>query len=420
MTQITNLSAADKAAIERLNDRQDDMVKTTIAWSEVNTGSHNLDGLKTFAPRLADAFSVLSARIDLEETKPFDLINTKGETEACQTGPIVRVKARAEAPIQIIMSGHYDTVFPKHSGFDTVTDLGGGRLKGPGLTDMKGGICIMLEALKAFEKGPLRDQLGYQIVLTPDEEIGNLASAPALTEAARSGAMIGMTYEPCMEDGAMSGARKGSAIYDIIFKGRAAHAGRAHAEGRSAIRAAARFVSAIEDLNGQYEGVTINTGQIDGGGAVNIVPDLAIVRLGARGPDSEAANWLDSQIQSTLSAILASTDGLAAHVHGGFYRPPKPRNAAQSRLFTAVHATGKAIGLDLEFRDTGGVCEGNNIFAAGVPNVDTLGVQGGRIHSAEEYVITDSFAKRAAMSVLLLNRLADGRIDAKSIKALMS
>ena len=99
--------------------------------------------------------------------------------------------------------------------------------------------------------------------------------------------------------------------------------------------------------------------------------------------------------------------------------PPKPRNAAQQALFDAVHATGQAIGLDLEFVDTGGVCEGNNIFAAGVPNVDTLGVRGGRIHSNEEYVVTDSFAERATLSALLLNRLADGRLDARRIKSLM-
>ena len=84
-----------------------------------------------------------------------------------------------------------------------------------------------------------------------------------------------------------------------------------------------------------------------------------------------------------------------------------------------MQATGKAIGLDLVFQDTGGVCEGNNIFAAGVPNVDTLGVMGGRIHSNEEYVLTDSFAERAVLSALILNRLADGRLDGAGIKALM-
>lgn len=418
MTDLSKLTVDDEAAIERLKDRSQAMIDKTIEWSEINTGSTNTDGLKAFAPRLADGLSVLDAEIRLDAPDPFNHINGYGELEEIETGPIIRVQGRPEAPLQIIMSGHYDTVFPPNSGFTQVTDMGNGKLNGPGLADMKGGLRLMIEALHTFELGPMRDTIGYQIVISPDEEIGNFASAKALTEAASSGAMIGMTYEPCMETGAMSGGRKGSAVFDVVLKGRAAHAGRAHDEGRSAIAAAARFVADLEELNGQYEGVTFNTGKIDGGNAVNIVPDLAIIRFGARAPDAEAASWATAQVDR-LIAEAASNNGISAHGHGGFYRPPKPRNTAQQALFDAVHGTGRAIGLDLEFIDTGGVCEGNNIFAAGVPNVDTLGVLGGRIHSAEEFVDTSSFAVRGALSALLLNRLADGRIDAKAIKALM-
>jgi len=111
--------------------------------------------------------------------------------------------------------------------------------------------------------------------------------------------------------------------------------------------------------------------------------------------------------------------GITGHLHGGFYRPPKPRNAAQDRLLSDVMETGKALGLSLTFRDTGGVCEGNNVFAAGTPNIDTLGVRGGRIHSSDEFMVTDSLSERAGLAVLILNRIADGRIDARAIKKLM-
>lgn len=418
MKHLSERTTEDEVAIERLQAASEAMVARTVAWSKINTGSTNTAGLTAFAPKLADAFSELDADIQLQPPESFESVNSAGSVEHQETGPILRVTARPTAPIQIVMSGHYDTVFPPDAGFNDVTDLGNGRLNGPGLADMKGGLCLMLEALKTFEASAARDQLGYQIVVTPDEEIGNFASAGALREAASSGALIGMTYEPCMESGAMSGGRKGSAVYDVVFRGRAAHAGRSHAEGRSAIAAAAHFVAGLEGLNGGYDGVTFNTGKIDGGNAVNIVPDLAIVRFGARAPDAKAAAWADGEIRKLVEAG-ASRNGISAHCHGGFYRPPKPRNAAQQALFDAVAGTGQAIGLDLEFVDTGGVCEGNNIFAAGVPNVDTLGVLGGRIHSAEEFVETSSFATRGALSALLLNRLADGRIDANAIKALM-
>jgi len=417
MSQLDDLTGEDRAAREWLSARADEMLARTIEWSRSNTGSWNTQALKGFAPVLADAFSKLDANVELEPSRPFETVDDKGGTVEISTGPILRVEARARAPVQVVMSGHYDTVFPPGT-FEDITDLGDGRVNGPGLADMKGGLVVMLEALMAFEAGPLKNQVGYKIVVTPDEEIGNFASAHALRDAAQSGAHIGMTYEPAMESGAMSGGRKGSAVYDIVLHGRSAHAGRAKEEGRSAVHAAAELVVGLETLNGAREGVTFNVGKLDGGGAVNIVPDLAVVRFGARAPDADAAAWAQGEIERLLARALAH-DGISGHLHGGFYRPPKPRNAAQQALFDVVAGTGRALGLELEFQDTGGVCEGNNIFAAGVPNVDTLGVVGGRIHSSEEYLVASSFAERASLSALLLNRLADGRIDAAGIKALM-
>ncbi|MEM6535315.1 MAG: hydrolase [Pseudomonadota bacterium] len=417
MMTIRDLTVSDQALCDAVDGLADDMLARTLDWSAINTGSWNKDGLDALAPKLADAFSALDAEVSLEAAVPFETVSERGEVDTFETAPVLNVTARPNAPVQIIMSGHYDTVFPPET-FESITDLGEGRLNGPGLADMKGGISVMLGALQAFETGPLKDTLGYQIVLTPDEEIGNFASADALTRAAQSGAMIGMTYEPCMDSGAMSGGRKGSAVYDIVLNGRAAHAGRAKAEGASAIEAAAHLVAGLEALNGQRDGVTVNVGSIDGGAPVNIVPDVAVIRFGCRAPDAEAANWTASRVQILFEAALARP-GISGHLHGGFYRPPKPRNAAQQALFSAVSETGEAMGLSLEFVDTGGVCEGNNIFAAGVPNVDTLGVLGGRIHSDEEYMIVSSLAERAKLSALLLNRFADARIDAAKIKALM-
>ncbi len=417
MTVLSTLSPDDEAARERLYASAPEMLDRTRGWSAHNTGSQNTDGLKRFAPKLAEAFSALEADIQLVQGPGFESVDADGRISETHTGPIIEITSRSDAPVQVVMSGHYDTVFAPGT-FETIADLPDGRVNGPGMADMKGGICVMLEALKAFESGRLKDKLGYRIVLTPDEEIGNFSSSEALTRAASSGALIGMTYEPAMETGAMAGGRKGSAVFDIVLRGVAAHAGRAKEEGRSAIEAAAELVVGLEGLNGQFGGVTFNVGAIDGGGPVNIVPDLAIVRFGARAPDHQAAEWATQQVKRLFDKATAR-DGIHGHLHGGFYRPPKPRNSAQQALFDAVNATGKAIGLDIEFVDTGGVCEGNNIFAAGVPNVDTLGVRGGRIHSNEEFVITESFPERALLSALILNRLADGRIDGRRIKDLM-
>jgi len=414
---LADLNAADRAALDHAATRQDAMLDRVLGWAAVNTGSWNADGLKQLAPSIAEALRETGAEVEIVDAPPIEKINAKGETDAFHTGPVLRAVQRPDAPIQIVLTGHYDTVFPPNS-FTDITDIGDGKLNGPGLADMKGGITVMIEALKTFEAHGETDQLGYTIILTPDEETGNFASDTFLRDAAKK-AHVGLTFEPAMEDGALAGARKGSGIWDIIFRGRSAHAGREPEKGRSAIWAACEMALKVEALMGVRDGVVFNVGSVDGGAAVNIVPDNAVLRVGSRAPDPESAEWAEAQIMTALDEVL-KRDGITAHMHGGFYRPPKPRNAAQDRLIGDVRETAKAIGLDLVFKDTGGVCEGNNVFAAGTPNIDTLGVRGGRIHSSDEFMVVSSLSERAGLSALLLNRLADGRMDGPAIKALMS
>lgn len=419
MTQSVNLAdlnAADRAALDHVATRQDAMLDRVLSWAKVNTGSWNADGLKQLAPSIAEALRETGAEVEIIDAPPIEKINAKGETDAFHTGPVLRAVQRPDAPIQIVLTGHYDTVFPPNT-FTDITDIGDGKLNGPGLADMKGGITVMIEALKTFEAHGQTDQLGYTIILTPDEETGNFASDSFLRDAAKK-AHVGLTFEPAMEDGALAGARKGSGIWDIVFRGRSAHAGREPEKGRSAVWAACDMALKVEALMGVRDGVVFNVGSVDGGAAVNIVPDNAVLRVGSRAPDPESAEWAEAQIMAALDEVL-KRDGITAHTHGGFYRPPKPRNAAQDRLIGDVRDTAKGIGLNLVFKDTGGVCEGNNVFAAGTPNIDTLGVRGGRIHSSDEFMVVSSLSERAGLSALLLNRLADGRMDGPAIKALM-
>ena len=67
---------------------------------------------------------------------------------------------------------------------------------------------------------------------------------------------------------------------------------------------------------------------------------------------------------------------------------------------------GASLGQEIGWKSTGGVCDGNNIAATGVPVVDTMGVRGGAIHSPDEYLIASSLTERAALSAIVLHRLA--------------
>jgi glutamate carboxypeptidase len=389
-----------------------------VAWCEINTGSRNTEGLQTFLPLLEEAFKALPGTIQRMPLAPEEVVGADGSVESKPLCNGLHIQVRPEAPIQIAMTGHYDTVFPKESAFQKVVDLEGDIVNGPGVADMKGGILIMLEALRAFETLPEARNVGYEILLSPDEEIGSPGSAPVLAQIGGR-CDVGMTYEPALADGSMSGARKGSGNFALTIHGRAAHVGRAHSEGRSAIGAAARFVADLESLNGVREGVTFNTGRIDGGGPNNVVPDLAIVRFNVRAPDPEAIAWAAGEIERLVAQHVNGLDGLHAHIHGGFSRPPKPRTPGQELVFAQVTRAAEAVGLTMAWKDTGGVCEGNNLAASGCANVDTLGPRGGLIHSDQEFAILEGFPERAKLSLAILAGYATGALDAKAPRAIM-
>jgi glutamate carboxypeptidase len=407
-------TAEQKAVLDELAARGDDLVDRAVDWCAISSGSRNLDGLNAQALVLEKAFAALGyvERLALTPTRD---VAADGSLRDQDHGAALIVRVRPQASTQVVLTGHYDTVYPADTVFRAVVQRADGALNGPGIADMKGGLSVMLGALEAFETFSDKEALGYTVVLSPDEEIGSAASAPLLAAAA-GGAHVGMTYEPAMAGGVLASARKGSGNFHAVFHGKAAHAGRDFASGRNAITAAARYAATLDALNGQRPGVTINVARIDGGGPLNIVPDMAVVRFNVRLPEAADREWVLFEVQAALSA--AETNGVTAQLHGGFTRPPKPFDPAQQALFEAVRETGARLGQQISWTPSGGVCEGNNLHAAGLPNVDTLGVVGGDIHSVEEHAWPDSFAARAQLSCLLLMRLATGEIDGRAIRAL--
>jgi glutamate carboxypeptidase len=254
------------------------------------------------------------------------------------------------------------------------------------------------------------------VLVSPDEEIGSLGSGPVLA-ALGAKAHVGMTYEPALADGSLAGARKGSGNFSLRCLGKAAHAGREHHLGRNAIVAAAEFANRLDALNAKREQVTFNVSRIDGGGAPNVVPELGICRFNVRVKTEEDAAWAKAEIAALVQAAN-TRDGITADLHGGFTRPPKPMSPANQRMFEWTRTAGSAIGLDIRWNDTGGVCEGNNLWASGCPNVDTLGVCGADIHSDRERAKLSSFAERARLSAVMLMAFARGRFDAGEARAL--
>lgn len=402
--------------IKNLEMRFDAMVDTLLGWSSINSGSRNRSGLDDMRAALNTKFSKLPGEVTFPELSESEYISAKGIKEAVNFAPALQLSVRPDAPIQLVLTGHYDTVFPADSHFQIPEYLDIETVNGPGVADMKGGILLMSEALQAFEQSPNKNNVGYKVLLSPDEEIGSPGSASLLAKLGRT-SHVGLTYEPALADGSMAGARKGSGNFALIIRGRAAHAGREHHLGRNAISAMAEFTVALDALNGQRDGVTFNMAKIDGGGAVNIVPELAVGRFNVRMKETEDMKWIHQNIADIIERINAK-DGISAELTGDFTRPPKPMAPANALVFDWVKTAGGLLGQQIKWSPSGGVCEGNNLWASGCPNVDTLGVRGGEIHSDREFIKLSSLVERAQLSTLILMKIASGEFDAQKAKQL--
>ena len=399
------ISSSEQGTAERA--AAEPMLDQVLEWSAVNSGSRNLKGLKQMAGILADAFSALPGELKLIDPAPVQTVTAAGETEALQHGQNIHVAVRPDAPVQLLFTGHMDTVYCPDHPFQQTQWLEQGILNGPGVADMKGGLAVLLAALKAVEETEAAAAVGYEIVINSDEEVGSLGSAPLIAEAAQ-GKLAALTYEPsALPDGTLAGARPGSGNFSFLIRGRSAHAGRNPEDGRNAIVAASEL--ALRLAMSKTPGLSVNPAKIDGGGPNNVVPDLAILRVNMR-PRTTDDQEIAGRLIAKAVEETARQHEVYIEVHGGFARPPKPMTPEADRLFALVKQTGDDLGQTIGWQATGGVCDGNNIAALGVPVVDTMGVRGGKIHSAEEYLIAQSLGERAALSALAILRFAEGRL----------
>lgn len=395
-----------QAALDQVAAAQPKMYEQMVALANINSGSFNASGVNQVRERLMALFADLGGTPEVLPSTPLPMLDDDGVVRERVLGDGLRITKRPEAPLQVFLCGHMDTVFAPDHPFQQVRELDADTVNGPGVADLKGGLVVMHQALLALEASPLAPRIGWQILFNPDEEIGSPISSGWIQQAARR-ADVGLIYEPSFPDGHLAGARKGSGNFSFLARGRAAHAGREHHLGRNAIRLLSEALVALDDLNGQRDGVTFNPGFVHGGGAVNIVPDTAMARFNIRIEKAEDAAWCETQLQQIIENFNAR-DGLALELHGGFTRMPKILSPANERLFALAQDCGQSLGLRLEVKPTGGCCDGNNLAAAGVPNIDTLGVHGGNIHSRQEWMRISSLSERAQVSALLLLRLAAG------------
>lgn len=395
--------------LEWIHSQQAQLLEQTKNWASVNTYSWNIKGIEVLTQRVLQAFEPLGGECRQVKLPPQKILGEDQVFHPHPLAPALTISKRPHAPIQVVLGGHLDTVYPPTSPFQSVRESSPGVWVGPGITDMKGGIVILLTALEALERSPFAETIGWKVILNTDEEIGSPGSSPLFREAANR-ATCGLIFEPSFPDGAFVSGRMGSASFTLAVRGKAAHAGRDHTLGRSAVFALGRLIHKLDLLRGTPD-LIINVADLRGEGPVNIIAPFASCRVNIR---SKSLKTLEEAIQSLYQIGKESEEeGITIEIENNSLREPKRFEDKTKELFAAYSLCGRELDIPFEMRESGGVCDGNTLASAGLPTLDTAGVVGGALHTPEEYLICSSIVERARLAALFLLKLANQEIILK-------
>jgi len=298
---------------------------------------------------------------------------------------------------QLLVLGHYDTVYPTGSLPKMPFRISGGKAFGPGTFDMKAGIVQALFAFEALQALKIPVTRNIIFLWTSDEEIGSESSRAIIeAEAKRSEAVF--VLEPSLGPrGLLKTSRKGVGQAEIVVRGRASHAGLNPEQGVNAIHELAAQIARIERWNNLRRGVTINADIVEGGSRTNVIADYAKTTIDLRAWRASDMRGLESRLHS-LKPIHRRAK---LEITGGFDRPPLERKYS-AELFTRAQALAKQLGLRIGEAAAGGGSDGNFTGALGVPTLDGLGAVGDGAHSGKEHIFVKAMPQRAALLAALL------------------
>ena len=406
---MPDLTRIEQRVTDEIARRGAELVADLELHVNIPTGPGAKSGLDESRERFTRRLAALGATVrtapgDPKETWLYSANERPGEippTAICRRG--APHESEDDAKARILLCGHLDTVHEQSSPFRTLTISPDGKTAtGPGCVDMKGGLVIAIAALEALEACGVPASWGF--ILNSDEETGSYHSDRAMQAEARNKYDVALVFEPAMADGGLVIERPGSGQFMIEVRGRAGHVGRDFKNSVSAVTALAKCLTAVAEMADPDHGAITNIGPIRGGTATNIVPD-------------HAAAWGNVRFESpAVAASLGNKlDALASHpnvlplttIRRSFHRPAKPLTPATQRLAEMARVAAEDLGQRLPFGKTGGVCDGNNLQAAGLPTIDTLGVRGGGLHTIGEWIEILSLVERCQLLAVLMVRLTE-------------
>ena len=385
--------------VDWLDDQHDDMVRLMLQLCDTNSGTMNLSGLQSVRKILEEEYGSLGGELVVHDVDPLETVDEHGNICQQELGKLLHITKRRPGCPTALLCIHMDTVYPIDSGFQKCKGMPDGRINGPGVADAKGGLVVMLYALRALEKCRLAESIGWEVIINPDEELGSPGSERFLKERATK-ADFGLLFEPALPNGDLVSSRKGVGNFSFVVQGKSAHSGREFEKGRNAIVCCCQLMNEIHSFNKDPE-ITFNVGRIGGGDALNVVPDLAIGRVNVRVKSRKQMQAVEQRL-AELADRYSQQDGFNVVLHGRFTSPPKELTPEIQDLQALLEQCGNTLGEKFNWQSTGGASDGNKFAAAGLPNIDTLGPLGGAIHSDQEYVVPGSLVVKAKLCALAL------------------
>ena len=359
----------------------------------IDCGSYTPAGVNRVADFVATRLGELGATVERIANQPAD-----GER---QLGDLLIGRLAGDGP-RVLVIGHMDTVFDPGTAAARPFRIDGDRARGPGVSDMKGGLLAGLHAIAALHASGVRPNVTF--VANPDEEIGSPFSTPHIRRLAAEHDAALVT-ECARANGDIVSARKGIADYEVTLLGRAAHAGVEPEKGRSAILEAARLVVALHDLNGRWPGVTLNAGVIAGGTRPNVVAERCRIELDLRAETAAAFETAAAEVTRIVSQ--PTLDGVTSELRRLAHHPPMEKTAGSARLAALAATTAAELGFVVRDTTTGGASDANTTSAAGLPSLDGLGPIGGDDHSVDEWLDLASIVPRTALLAGLMARIGE-------------
>jgi glutamate carboxypeptidase len=375
--------------------RYDGFVDALEAMVNVDCGSYTPDGVNVIADLCAARF--VSNGWEVERRS-----HQAGDGDPAQLGDLVIGRLRGAGGPNVLLVGHMDTVFDEGTVAQRPFRIDGDIARGPGVSDMKGGLLTGFVATEVLQEAGLDGFGTITYVCNPDEEIGSPYSGPVIRELAphHDAAFV---LEGARANGDIVSARKGITDYRITITGRAAHAGVEPEKGRNAVLEAAHEIVALQGLNGRWPGVTVNVGVVHGGTRTNVVAERCELQVDLRAPALETLEEAEAEIER-LCADHVVPDVTTDVVGHGWHRPMEKKAGAARLVGIAVDLAGE-LGFELRDAATGGASDANTTSAAGTPTIDGLGPVGGDDHAPAEWLDLSSVVPRIALLAGLISRV---------------